>query len=54
MVERRKPFDNKKFYRLVFQGSEEDRRAGLRYYFENVLDMSEEFLVLLNKASRSI
>ena len=54
MVERRRPFDNKKFYRLVFRGGEEDRRAGLRYYFENVLDMSEEFLALLNRASRSV
>jgi hypothetical protein len=54
MVERRKPFNNQKFYKLVFQGSEADRRAGLVHYFENVLDMSEEFLALLNTAARSV
>ena len=54
MVERRRPFDNPKFYRLVFQGGEADRREGLRHYFENVLDMSEEFLALLGRAVRSV
>lgn len=54
MVERRKPFNNSHFYRLVFRGTEEERREGLRYYFESVLGMSEEFLALLQKALSAI
>jgi len=54
MVERRRPFNNPKFHELVFRGGEADRREGLVHYFENVLDMSEEFLALLNTASRSV
>jgi hypothetical protein len=53
LVERYRQFNNMEFFRLVFRGSEQDRRKGLSMYFEHVLRMSEEFLGLLNRAAKA-
>lgn len=54
LLERRRPFDNRAFYRRVFEGTEAERRVGLADYFENVLNMSREFLAALERAARSV
>ncbi|MBG0791796.1 MAG: DUF115 domain-containing protein [Desulfovibrionaceae bacterium] len=54
LLERRRGFNNRRFCRLVFEGGEKGRRQGFVYYFQNLLDMSEEFLALLDTASRRL
>jgi hypothetical protein len=54
LAERRGGFDNREFYRLVFEGDESSRRKGLRTYFRDVLAMSGEFLALLRRSVESL
>ena len=54
LAERREGFENYTFQKLVFEGSEADRREGLRHYFRHVLEMSGEFLALLKRALQSL
>jgi len=52
LVERYQSFDNRYFYGKVFLEDNVARVEGLRYYFDHVRRMSDEFLMLLTRAEK--
>lgn len=54
LVQRYDGFNNLMLHQKIFDGDEDSRREGLRYYFDHVHRMSQEFLALLKVVSAKI